>query len=106
MGIHLYADIEPSQWAWLTTALTDIQNRLTAIEKGQTMAQATLDDLQNEVTSATTIEQGAITLIQGIAAQLAAAKNDPVKIQAIADQLKSQDDALASAIAANTPAAA
>lgn len=64
-----------------------------------------LDDLTAEVTNATTVEQGAITLIQNIAAQLAAAGTDPVKLQALKDQLSTSDAALAAAITANTPAA-
>lgn len=64
-----------------------------------------LDNMTAEVTNAVTVEQSAIVLIQSIAAQLEAAKDDPVKIQALADSLKSNDDALAAAVAANTPAA-
>ena len=64
-----------------------------------------LDDLTAEVANATTIEQSAITLIQGLAAQLAAAGSDPVKLQALHDSLVAEDAALAAAIAANTPAA-
>lgn len=64
-----------------------------------------LDDLTTEVTNATTVEQSAVTLIQGLAAQLAAAGTDPVKLQALHDQLVASDATLAAAIAANTPAA-
>lgn len=64
-----------------------------------------LDDLTAQVAANTQVEQSAVTLIQGIAAQLAAAGTDPVKLQALHDQLKSSADALAAAVAANTPAA-
>jgi predicted RNA-binding Zn ribbon-like protein len=64
----------------------------------------TLDELQVQVTENTSLEQSAITLIQGIAAQLAAAAQDPAKIQALSDQLNASADALAAAIQANTPA--
>jgi hypothetical protein len=73
--------------------------------KKQTMAQATLDDLTQDVSDETTVEQSAITLLQGLSAQLAAAKNDPTKIQAIADSIVANKNALAAAITANTPAA-
>lgn len=65
----------------------------------------TLDDLKTKVDNEATVEQSAITLLQGISAQLAAAKNDPVKIQAIADELDSNTATLSAAITANTPAA-
>jgi len=64
-----------------------------------------LDALTAEVANATTVEQSAITLIQGLAAQLAAAGTDPAKLQALHDQLMASDAALAAAIQANTPAA-
>lgn len=77
---------------------------ITLIRRTNRMSQQ-LDDLTAEVTNATTVEQGAITLIQNIAAQLAAAGTDPVKLQALKDQLSTSDAALAAAITANTPAA-
>ena len=65
---------------------------------------AELDALTAQVTENESLEQSAITLIQGIAAQLAAAKDDPVKIQALADSLHTSASALADAITANTKA--
>jgi len=64
-----------------------------------------MKELQDAVERTTAVETSAVTLIQGIAAQLAAAKEDPAAIAALATQLQSQADALAAAITANTPAA-
>ncbi len=64
-----------------------------------------LDALQAEVTRNTEVEASALALIQGLMAQIEAAGTDPVKLKAIVDQLTANDDALASAVAANTPAA-
>jgi hypothetical protein len=64
-----------------------------------------LDDLTAQVTANTSLEQSAITLIQGLAAQLAAAGTDPAKLAALTTQLNSSSAALAAAITANTPAA-
>ena len=47
------------------------------------------------MTAGTSVVESAITLINGIAAQLEAAKNDPAAIQALADSLKAEDDKLA-----------
>lgn len=50
------------------------------------------------------MSSSAVTLIQGMADQIVALKNDPVKLQAFADELKQDADDLAAAVAANTPA--
>lgn len=63
-----------------------------------------LEALTIQVTENTNLEQSAITLIEGIAAQLIAIKDDPVKIAALATSLKASADNLAAAITANTPA--
>lgn len=63
-----------------------------------------LDDLTAEVAAATTINQSALTLIQGLAAQIAAAGTDPAKLAALTASLRSSEDALSAAVTANTPA--
>lgn len=62
--------------------------------------------LTDQVTQTKTVADSAITLLQGLAAQLAANANNPAVILALADTLKTSDAALAAAITANTPAAA
>ena len=64
-----------------------------------------MDDLTAQVAAQTTVEQSAITLIEGLAAQLAAAGTDPAKLAALTTQLKTSADALSAAITANTPVA-
>ena len=66
---------------------------------------ADLSVLTAQVTANTDVEASAVQLLVNIAAQLVAAKTDPVKVQALADQLKTSSDALAAAVVANTPAA-
>lgn len=72
---------------------------------------ALLDNLNAAVARETTVEQSAITLIQGIAKQLAdlIAKSgntvDPAELQKIVDGMNANQDALAAAVTANTPAA-
>lgn len=65
---------------------------------------AAIDDLKVEVARNTTVEQSAVALIQGLSAQLAAAiaSGDMGQVQAVADSLKANDDALAAAVTANT----
>ena len=64
-----------------------------------------IDDLTAQVAANTAVEASAVTLIQGIAAELAAAATDPAKVEALAAQLKASASALGAAVAANTPAA-
>lgn len=67
---------------------------------------ADLTALQASVAQNTTVIGSALTLIQGFAAQLAAAGTDPVALAALKSQLDTSDSGLAAAVAANTPAAA
>lgn len=66
---------------------------------------ADLTALTNQVTSTTTVQQSAIVLIQGLAAQITAAGTDPKALAALTAQLNSSSTALAAAVAANTVAA-
>ncbi len=68
---------------------------------------ATLDDLIAQVASNTSVEQSALTLIQGLANQLQAAlaANDSTQLESLRSQLAASASALAAAVTANTPAA-
>lgn len=77
----------------LATLITDI---------GKVMTKE-LDALQLEVERNTSVDQSAILLLKGLADQLAAIKDDPVKIQRLADDLKTSSSALSDAVTANTP---
>lgn len=73
---------------------------------GQKLMSSEVDSLATQVTANTTVEQSALTLIQGIAAQVTDAAGDRTKSLALAATLKASGDALAAAVAANTAAAA
>lgn len=76
----------------------------TLITQGEIMSQE-MDSLAAQVEQTLTVEQSAIVLIQGIAAQLADAAGDKAKSLELAAKLKTSADALAAAVTANTPAA-
>jgi len=67
---------------------------------------ATLAELTITVQRSADVEQSALILIRGIAQQLkdAIAAGDPVKIAELQVQLANSADALAAAVAENTPA--
>lgn len=64
-----------------------------------------LSALQSEIERDSEVNSSAATLIAGLAAKLEEVKGDPAAIQALADQLRANSDALAAAVAANTPGA-
>lgn len=65
-----------------------------------------LDDLKAAVAAEDTVIAGAITLLNGLSAQIVALKDDPAALQALADDVNAQAKALGDAVTANTPAAA
>jgi len=70
-----------------------------------TIMSAEIDALKAEVERNTSIDESAIILIQGLAQRIEELKTDPVALQALADELRAKNDALAAAVAAHTPAA-
>lgn len=65
-----------------------------------------LDDLATDVAAEDTTIDGAVALINGFAAQLAAAGVDPAKLAALRSDIQAKTAALAAAVVANTPAPA
>jgi hypothetical protein len=63
-----------------------------------------LDDLTAAVEENTSLDNSIIQLVDGLAAQILALKDDPAKLAALAASLKASSAAVAAAIAANTPA--
>lgn len=64
-----------------------------------------LDTLSAQVQKQTEVEAGAVLLIKGLAQQIQDGKDDPAKLQALADQLNASATELSAAITANTPTA-
>lgn len=65
-----------------------------------------LDDIKAAVEAETTVINSAVTLLQGLKAKLdeAIANGlDPAEVQAISDEIGAHTQALADAVAANTP---
>ena len=77
-----------------------ILNFLTGMEK---TIMADLSSLTTAVTNETSVNQSAITLLNGLSAALTAAGTDPVALAALATQINSNASALSAAITANTP---
>jgi hypothetical protein len=64
---------------------------------------AALDRLTAEVGETATAVDSVLALVTGLADQIRALKEDPVKLAALADELEAKQAAIAAAVAANTP---
>jgi len=100
-----------ARWAWdnqeaAIAAAHDKLDWIISFLKGKVMA--SFADIQNAVTAETTVEQSVLTLLNGIAAQLAtalAAGGTPAQIQGVVDALNANIAAMQAAVTANTPSA-
>lgn len=106
LDVHVYVHTDPP----CEDSLTDIRNLLREINERTKKMSAELDDLTSAVAENTTIDQSAIALIEGIAAQLSqlvanATELGELKaaITAKAADLRASSAALSAAVAANTP---
>jgi small-conductance mechanosensitive channel len=101
----------------LDRILTNQAQIIALVTRGNAMASqldAAITQLQSDVTALTTVDQSAIALINGIAAQVSAAVAaalaagaTPAELQSMTDldtALKAQASGLAAAVTANTPA--
>ena len=78
--------------------------KLNTIIFQQRLIMAELDDLTAQVAANKTVIDSALVLINGIADRIAAAGTDATKLAALTASLKSEDDALAAAVQAKSPA--
>ncbi len=75
---------------------------LQQIKEGNISMSQQLTDLSTKVHAMTDVTNGAVTLIQGLAAQIAALKDDPAALQALSDELTADAANLSAAVTANT----
>ncbi len=66
---------------------------------------ADLSQIRSEVEENSDVTSSAVALLNDLSARLSEIADDPEEVRALAEQLSSQTDALAAAVAANTPAA-
>jgi hypothetical protein len=99
--IHLHIHLEPTPPDPL---IAEIHSMVTALTQGAQEMASDLSELTAQVEANSTVDQSAITLLNGLKAQLDAAGTDPAALQALSAQLASSSQALADAVSANTPA--
>ena len=96
---------EQQQLDYLTQLIERQSILLSIVIRKEYQMSKELDDLTIQVQKNADVEASAIILIQGIADALKAAGTDPVKLQELQASLSTSSDALAAAVAANTPVA-
>lgn len=64
-----------------------------------------IDRLSSDVSQNTTVIGSAVTLLGNLSAQIRSLQNDPAALAKLADDLEANSNALAQAVAENTPAA-
>ncbi len=82
-----------------------ILTHLNLIQRGDAIVTQELEALSEQVARNTSVDQSAIELLAGLAAKIESMKDDPIKLQALASDMRASSDALAAAVLANTPAA-
>jgi uncharacterized coiled-coil DUF342 family protein len=73
------------------------------VKLGEQMS-AQLDALTAQVERMKTTSQSVVALVKGLADQIQAMKDDPAALQALADSLRTDADAIDQAVHDNTPA--
>jgi len=87
--------------------LDRIERKIDNIIQQEAEQVADLTQIQNDVAANGDVVQSAVTLLQGLKAQLdeAIASNDPAALAELSAALEQQTQSLADAVTANTPAA-
>lgn len=104
--IHIHGDIHvhPAGESAILAKVDDLAQQVAVLIQEEKKEMAAIDDLTAQVHSNTTVIGSALTLIQGFQAKLdAAIAAGPAALNALSAELKQNDDALAAAVAANTP---
>jgi len=100
----LNIELHDADLSLVNTKLNAILRGLQASREREVTMSVEMDALQAAVTRNTTLDGSMIELLNGIAAQLLATAGDRAAALALAGELNAKSDALAAAVAANTPA--
>ena len=98
--IHVYHHVTPDD---RIGEILSIVQKLTRMEAKELAA---LDDIKDAVEANEHVTESALILLDALVAKIEELKNDPAGLQALADQLKADNEELAAGIVAHTPAEA
>jgi hypothetical protein len=98
--IHIHLHLEPDR-----EVLARLDVVLQQLGLMETKIMAAIDDLQATVTAEDTVIDGAVALLNGIPALIAAAGTDPAKLTALQTDIQTHTASLAAAVIVGTPVA-
>ena len=101
--IHRKLDALIIEMAVIRSNISNVVTMLQASAEKEKHMTKELDVLQAAVEENTSLDNSIITLVDGLAVQIAALKDDPAKLAALAASLKASSAAISAAITANTP---
>ena len=101
MDINLFHHFPPD--AEVLARLDSIDHKQNLILKNQERQMSAIDDLQAAVAAEDTVIDGAVTLLNGIPALIAAAGVDPAKLTALQTDIQTRTASLAAAVLVGTP---
>jgi hypothetical protein len=102
MDINLTVNL--AQWTEIKALLQGMSDKLDLLLQQEGTLMAAIDDLAAAVAAEDTTIDSAVALINGFAAQLAAAGTDPAKLSALQTDIVNKTAQLAAAVVQNTPA--
>jgi predicted phage tail protein len=102
--VHAHVHVHIEQDSRVLDVLTRIERKLDEVHQFERTQMADLSAVQAEISENGDVVNSAVTLLQNLSQLVREAAGDPAAIQALADQLDAQTQALAQAVAANTPA--
>lgn len=101
MNLDVTLHFSSEDRALLTALRRDI---LSAVHQTKDALMASMSDLQAAVAAEDTVVDSAITLLKGLAAQIAALQPNQAAIDALAADVTAKTAALSDAVVSNTPA--
>jgi len=107
-NLHLHIDIDAlgvlsEVTHKLDTLMADEERRYDSMIERTVKMAASLDDVAREIEENDDAIDSAVELLATLSNQIEELKNDPVALQALADQLDANSKKLADAVVANTP---
>ncbi len=105
MNINIGISFTPLEIRFITVADASVLAAISQLSQKLEHIMATLADLQAAVAAEDTVIDSAITLLNGLSAQIAALAPNRAAIDALAADVAAKRQALSDALVANTPAA-
>jgi phosphoglycolate phosphatase-like HAD superfamily hydrolase len=97
--VNIYAKVNTKE---INSKLDTIIKMLVESKKKEIHMSKELDELQAAVEENTTVDQSIMTLVDGMAAQIEALKDDPAKLVALAKALRDSSALTVAKVLANT----